>query len=794
MLLVEQADRSSVPRSRDGRNLNLSLADIDVIEKCGLDAYLFLRYLKTLLRIFIPVAIVVLPVLIPINLYGGRGPQNGVGGLDRMSWTNIAPSQTSRYWTHLCLSLLVVAWVCRIFWYELDSYTRLRQNRLLFQAPGTTVLVTDIPEDLISTEGLQRLYSVYPGGVRKVWLQRDYSKLADKVQERDVWALTLEAAETRLIQKALLSHNASRSEARVTTPGQPLWMKHLTHKDREYYTLPTFGISYFPSLPYLGKRVDLIEHCRTRVATLNQMIVEDQKTLEDFKPRNSALIQFSRPVGAHMACRSTQHPSPHVMTSRLVAENANHIIWRNISIGWWQKYIRTCLAGGLIVFLCALCVMPVAFTGLLSQLDYLASIWPWLHWLKKVPMPIQGILQGVLPPALLAAITFLLPIVLERLILEQGVHTDVDAELLLQDYYFGFLFLQVFLVVSISSSVAAVLNGLGQDLESLAALIAQNLPKAGNYFFSYMLLQGLSVSAGTLLQLSRLFSFMISPLWDNTARQKWERQREPVMKWGTFFPVYTNLAAIGLVYSVVSPLILVFNIVTFSLFLVVQQYNILTVSRFDTDTGGLIYPKAIKQLFTGLYVMELYLVGLFFLVRDTQNRPACIGQATIMILVFFLTLVYQLLLTQAYEPLLQSLPVMLNSDTGPENFERCTASGSTSFPLLNEVLDICLGRTDSKAFILSKERQAHATDMDPAKASGVSGELRDQATTAQQPMIWLPRDELGICDDEIERMKKVSSTIRVDNRNANLDSNAKVEIYGPPPSDEDSSRVDGEYF
>lgn len=792
MELIEQVDRSSVSRSRDDRNLNLSLTDIDVIERCGLDAYLFLRYLKTLLRIFVPLAIVVLPVLIPINLHGGRGPRNGVGGLDRMSWTNIAPSQTIRYWAHLCLSLLVVSWVCRIFWYELDSYTRLRQNRLLSQAPGTTVLVTDIPQDLISTEELQRLYSVYPGGVRKVSLQRNYSKLADKVQERDVWALTLEAAETRLIQKALLSHKASRSKARVITPGEPLWMEYLTHRDREFYTLPMSGISYFPSLPYLGKRVDLIEHCRKRVATLNQIIIEDQKTLEDFKPRNSALIQFSRPVGAHMACRSTQHPWPHVMTSRLVAENA--VIWRNISIGWWQKYIRTCLAGGLIVFLCVLCVMPVAFTGLLSQLDYLASIWPWLHWLKEIPTPIQGILQGVLPPALLAAITFFLPIVLERLILEQGVYTDIDAELLLQDCYFGFLFLQVFLVVSISSSVAAVLNGLGQDLESLAGLIAQNLPKAGNYFFSYMLLQGLSVSAGTLLQMSRLLGFIISPIWDNTARQRWERQREPVMKWGTFFPVYTNLAAIGLVYSVVSPLILVFNIITFGLFLVVQQYNILTVSRFDTDTGGLIYPKAIKQLFTGLYVMELYLVGLFFLVRDAQNRPACIGQATIMIVVFFLTLVYQLLLTQAYEPLLQSLPVMLSSDIGSENFERFTARGSTSFPFLHRVLDICLGRTDSKAFMMSMGRQAHVTEMDPAEPNGGSGELRDQATTAQQPMIWLPRDELGICDDEIERMRQFSSSIRVDNRNANLDSNGKVEIYGPPPSDEDSSGVDGGYF
>lgn len=238
-------------------------------------------------------------------------------------------------------------------------------------------------------------------------------------------------------------------------------------------------------------------------------------------------------------------------------------------MGWYERSVRILTVGVLIVSLCFACIFPVAFTGLLSQLNYLASIWPRLSWLMNLPRWLQGFLQGVLPPCLLAAITIILPIILERLILEQGVHTDTTAELLLQDYFFGFLFLQLFLVISVSSSVAAILDSLNQDFESLAGLIAQNLPKAGNYFFSYIILQGLLVSAAALLRLPRLLGYLSAPLWDHTARDKWERSREPQIRWGTFFPVYTNLAAIGLIYSVVSPLILIFNIVTFSLFLLV---------------------------------------------------------------------------------------------------------------------------------------------------------------------------------------------------------------------------------
>ena len=775
---------ASQPKSKPS-SPSVSPGDAVIIQQCGLDAYLFLRYLRTLLRIFIPLAFVILPILVPINLYGGRGLHHGVGGLDQASWTNIAPSHTNRYWAHLCLSILVVLWVCRIFWYELDSYTRLRQRRLLTQAPATTVLVTDIPPDLVSTEKLQRLYNIYPGGVRRLSLQRDYNDLYLKIEERNAWVLTLEAAETRLIQKALLSHKTS-PKGHAVDPDQPLWRIHLTQNDRELCTLPPFGKSWLPSIPYMGRSVDVIDHSRERIAALNERIKQDQAKPQQFRAQNAALIQFNRPMGAHMACRSTHHPTPHLMTSMLIEGDVTQVVWKNIAIGWWDRYLRTLIIGALIIILCLLCVVPVAFTGLLSQLSYLASVWPRLQWLKKLPQWFQGILQGVLPPCLLAATTFLLPIILERLILEQGVNTVTNAQLLLQDYYFGFLFLQVFLVVSVSSSVAAVLNGMGQDFRSLAALIAQNLPKAGNYFFSYMLLQGLSVSAGALLQIGRILGIIVSPFLDNTAREKWKRQREPEMKWGTFFPFYTNLAIIGIIYSVVSPLILIFNIITFGLFLVVQHHNVAKVSRFDTDTGGLIYPKAIKQLFTGLYVMELYLIGLFFLVRNSQNRPACLAQGAIMIIVFVFTAIYQKLLTQAYDPLLHNLPVMLSKMA---DFEDSVGHGAesgyrkdTASQILRSldrlgVSDTVLGRKVAVAW--------ESTDTQEDEHQFVSGvdpwEIKDEATVAEQLVIWLPHDELGVSDDEIKRTGDLYDSIRVSNQNACLNKRAQVEVKGPPP-------------
>src|SRR5262249_1047044 len=153
-------------------------------------------------------------------------------------------------------------------------------------------------------------------------------------------------------------------------------------------------------------------------------------------------------------------------------------------------------------------------------------------------------------------------------------------------------------------------------------------------------------------------NFILAPLLDTTAREKFNRATQlQEVQWGTFFPVYTNLACIGIIYSVISPLILIFNMITWSLFWVVYRYNLLFVLNFKFDTGGLLFPRAINQLFTGIYVMEVCLIGLFFLVRDSQGRVACVPHAICMIVATILTGLFQITMNRAFDPLVTYLPI-----------------------------------------------------------------------------------------------------------------------------------------
>jgi len=60
-------------------------------------------------------------------------------------------------------------------------------------------------------------------------------------------------------------------------------------------------------------------------------------------------------------------------------------------------------------------------------------------------------------------------------------------------------------------------------------------------------------------------------------------------------------------------------------------------------------------------------------------------------------------------------------------------------------------------------------------------DVRDEVLLAQQPVIWLPNDALGISNDEIKQIRKISNHIRISNQNADLGHDGKVRVLDAPP-------------
>lgn len=133
-----------------------------------------------------------------------------------------------------------------------QAYLALPQHRL--QAFANAILVTDIPKRFLSIPTLTRLYSVFPGGVRAIWMNRDLSELSKKVLDRRRIVCILEAAETKLIRLAMKSsgdrkgHSLTKavigdSSRAYYRSEEPLWKRYLGEKDRDYIRLPILNLS-----------------------------------------------------------------------------------------------------------------------------------------------------------------------------------------------------------------------------------------------------------------------------------------------------------------------------------------------------------------------------------------------------------------------------------------------------------------------------------------------------------------------------------------------------------------------
>jgi calcium permeable stress-gated cation channel len=643
------------------------------------------------------------------------------------------------------------------------------------------------------------------------------------------------------------------------------WEKYLKKKDRPTHRLPIFGWTpgWLPGLPLLNKKVDTIYWCRGELARLNMEIEMDQKHPERFPLMSSAFIQFNHQLAAHMASQAVTHHIPRHMAPRTVEISPNDVLWDNMSISWLEAWIRL---GGVIVFVIALVILfafPVAWTASLAQISSLADKYSWLHWLNRIPQKVLQAVAGVLPALVLTLLLAIVPPLFNHLAHLSGAQTGMQQQKYVQNFYFAFLFVQVFLVVSISGGAFAALSS-AENITAIPDTLATQLPKAANYFFSYMILQALSTSSGTLLQLTTLiFWFVLPKLFDSTARKKWARNTNlPSVSWGTYFPVYTNFACIALIYSIVAPWIIVFAIITFTLLWIANRYNMLYVSRFQLDTGGLLYPTAINQTFTGLYVMELCLVGLFFLVQDAAGQPACVPQAIIMIVSIGLTALYQILLNISFAPLLSHLPVTIEDEavirdeafarmqarrfnlddeqkaeevvapSGGLDIELSTLNESTSktnklsnFNPANMVQEAGSWAVRSGHALGSKVRghdsgnDSHAEDVARAQLmrkrrnrdieaqqkianalyGGYTDEIEDlmpaerdflvknafqhYALRARRPILWIPRDDIGVSDDEVKRTREFAdSNIWITNVGAALDGKFRA-VYGRNPPD-----------
>lgn len=476
--------------------------------------------------IFVPAAVLVCPILIPINYTHGKSTATGgVSGLDTFGWSNVGLNHADRFWAHLLIGWLFIGFVCVVIWIELAYYVQILQ--VSRHRDICTILVEAIPRDYMTAESIKQCFSIFPGKVIGVAINEDMGRITSLALHRTALARRLELAETIRLQKAVGSCAQARGlRGSLETYIHKLLSCRLQERD---------------------PRMHLHDELRALDVRYGVELSGDI----DRKRLPSAFVTFENPASAHMACQTVMNIRPGHMTPRTLVPSIDDIMWNNVNKSLLSRTLRTALSNTLILSIALICAIPVAFAGLLSQIIYLTEAVPWLGWVNELPRWSLGLIQGVLPSTILAVFIGVYATILEPLVDIQGITSHAAVSLRIQDFYFCFLFIQTTLLVSLSAGLTTIANEVGHGA-SLVMVLAKNLPKASNYFLSYILLQALSSSSNALLRSDLLLvKFVISPLLDKTVTQMMERNNRLFdIKLGTFIPFFTNLSCIGKLFVV----------------------------------------------------------------------------------------------------------------------------------------------------------------------------------------------------------------------------------------------------
>ncbi|KAH8680998.1 hypothetical protein BX600DRAFT_8906 [Xylariales sp. PMI_506] len=761
------------------------IPDLHALKHQSLDAYLFLRFLRIITVISIVGCCFLWPILFPVNATGGGGQAQ----LDILSYSNIDKNTTSgknRYYAHAFCAWVFYGFVMFMILRESIYYINLRQAFLLSpfysnRISSRTVLFTSVPESYLDEAKLRK---VFGDGVKKIWITGDTTELEELVKQRDKVAMRLEKAEVKLIKLAngerLKAIKNGGTDERVEAPADAesgsLAARWVPDKKRPSHRLGALGL--------FGEKVDSINWCRTE---LERLIPEVEKAQTDYRAGTTkkipaVFIEFQTQSQAQTAFQVLSHHQALQMSPKYIGVTPEEIVWSSLKVSWWQRVVRRFAVQGFIAALIIFWAIPVAIVGIISNVQYLESIF-FLTWLKKIPTVIMGVVSGLLPSVALSILMSLVPVVMRLCARLSGEPSLSRVELFTQNAYFAFQVIQVFLVVTLSSAASSVGYQIYQNPGEVTSLLSQNLPKASNVYLSYFIVQGITVATSVLTQVVGFFIFsLLYRLLANTPRamyNKWSNLS--AISWGSVLPVYTNIAVISLTYAAIAPLVLAFSAIGLGLFYTAYRYNILFVTDTKIDTRGLIYPRALKQLFAGIYVAELTMIGLF-------ATTVAIGPMVLMIVFLVFSVLFQITINKALDPLLYSLPRTLESeeesvrleigagpvDNGHKNGvseEKVPAAPEGSKPgMVAKFLKPWLYSDYAAMRKLVPEGTFDITALYTSEVE--QNAYYPPCVSSATPLLWIPEDAAGISKQEVRDTSKV---IPITDEGCVLDDKNKLE-------------------
>lgn len=615
----------------------LKMPEPELIDHAGLDSAVYLRIYLLGLKIFIPIAFLALSVLVPVNWTNHtlRDSNLTYNEIDKLSISNI-PERSPRFWTHIVMAYAFTFWTCYVLRAE---YAKVAELRLHFLASEKrrpdqfTVLVRNVPSDPDESysQSVEHFFLVNHQDYLTNQVVCNANKLAKLVEERK--------SKKNWLDYYQLKYSRSNRSQR-----------------------PTMKTGF---LGCWGSKVDAIDHQTAEIDRLSKEIAKERERVKN-DPKAlmpAAFVSFKSRWSAAVCAQTQQTRNPTLWLTEWAPEPRD-VYWQNLAIPYVSLTIRKLIIGVSFFFLTFFFMIPIASVQGLANIEGIRKRAPFLKVIIDIPF-VKSFIQGFLPGLALKIFLILLPTILMLMSKFEGFLSLSSLERRAASRYYIFNFVNVFFASIIAGAAFEQLNTfIHQSADKIPQTIGAAIPMKATFFITYIMVDGWAGTAGEILRLKPLIFFHLK----NFFLVKTEKDREEAMDPGsigfnTGEPQIQLYFLLGLVYAVVTPLLLPFILVFFSLAYVVYRHQIINVYNQEYESGAAFWPDIHGRIIFALVFSQISTLGLLSTKHAATSAPFLIALPV-------LTISFHLFCKGRYEPAFTKYP--LQEAKRKDTLERAT--------------------------------------------------------------------------------------------------------------------------
>ncbi|TFK23149.1 DUF221-domain-containing protein [Coprinopsis marcescibilis] len=569
----------------------------ELLDKIGLDAVVYLRFNRMLRWLFTGIVGLTCGILIPINVVYNL--QNvDPKARDILSMLTIREVRGDFLYAHVVVTYLITFLIIGFVWFHWKQVVRLRHA--WFRSPeylqsfyARTLQITHVPKKIQSDHGLKDIFDQMgmPYPTNSVHIGRKVGQLPDLIEFHNQ---TVRKFEQILVQ--YLKGGKLRAKRPTITIGGFMGCGGVKKDAIEFYTNK------------LKRTEAAIEDYRTQI---------DTRKAENYGFASLAAVPF-----AHIVAQKLEGKHPRG-TRVVLAPNPKDIIWSNMNQTDGELASKKFIGNMWLVLICFFNTVPLLIISFLANLDGVRLILPENNFLQDwfITSPSSfSVASGVLPATVSGLFGFFLPIIMRWLTKYMGSLTYSRLDRAVVSKYFTFLIISQLILFTLIgvlfNSVKEIILAIGkksakeifENFRGLPATINRTYINQASYWLTFFPLRGFLVVFDLAQIINLVWLSFKTHVFGRTPRDIREWTQPPDFQYAVYYSNLLFMAAVGLVFAPLAPLVAVAACIVFWMGSWVYKYQLMFLYISKVESGGRLWNVVINRLLFCVLLMQTLMI------------------------------------------------------------------------------------------------------------------------------------------------------------------------------------------